>query len=332
MLSTAPVNVSGRVTSPMTTCASEGSWRALSGVRTRARTVGPWRIAFSTTNLPMLPVAPMTSTVMRGPVTISPFCSQLQCASNSRSGNLINDSQGIEHARIADEWEQLRQDIDQPCAVIADMEVRHDMAPHLRFASTECHKHAEREQLACGHIDARARVMITETVGREIALYMLLISRSRGVEFLHDIVADNLLLNRETLLRAVFRRGRGLARQGQLDASLGEHFIGGLDEVKHSGDPYVRHGLVQNLLGLNWSDPDVERRAEHGPVLAHRLAGDDRCELDHQPGPNVQIAVTEHLIEGEVVEDLDQFGVGHRSRGDVAGKKFIVVLLCSFVW
>jgi hypothetical protein len=106
-------------------------------------------------------------------------------------------------------------------------------------------------------------------------------------------------------LRAVLRRGRGLARQGQLDASLGEHFIGGLDEVESPGDPQVRHRLVQNLLGLNWSDPNGQRRAEHGPVLAHCLRGDDRRELDHQSGSNVQIAVMEHLIEGEVVKDID---------------------------
>ena len=36
--------------------------------------------------------------------------------------------------------------------------------------------------------------------------------------------------------------------------------------------------------------------------------------------------MTEHLVKGEVVEDLDQFGVGHRQGGDVAGEKLVMVL------
>ena len=111
------------------------------------------------------------------------------------------------------------------------------MAPHLRFASTERDKHAEGEQLACGHVDAGASVMITEAVGREIALDVLLIGGSRGIKLLHGIATDKLLLNRESFLRAVLRRGRGLVRQWQLDASLGEHFLVGLDEVESPGDP-----------------------------------------------------------------------------------------------
>jgi hypothetical protein len=57
-------------------------------------------------------------------------------------------------------------------------------ALHLRLASTERDKHAEGEQFACGHVDARATVMITEAVGREMALDVLLVSGSRGVVFL----------------------------------------------------------------------------------------------------------------------------------------------------
>jgi hypothetical protein len=38
----------------------------------------------------------------------------------------------------------------------------------------------------------------------------------RRVEFLGDIVADDLLLDRKALLGAVLGRGRGLTRQGSL--------------------------------------------------------------------------------------------------------------------
>jgi hypothetical protein len=41
--------------------------------------------------------------------------------------------------------------------------------------------------------------------------------------------------------------------------------------------------------------------------------------------------VTEHLIEGEVVEDIDQLGIGHRQGGDVAGKQFVMIFLCMFI-
>jgi hypothetical protein len=54
--------------------------------------------------------------------------------------------------------------------------------------------------------------------------------------------------------------------------------------------------------------------------MAQRLGCNHRRELDHQPGSGVQIAVTEHLVEGEVVEGLDELGVGHRQGGDVPRK------------
>src|SRR5215216_5505821 len=72
-----------------------------------------------------------------------------------------------------------------------------------------------------------------------------------------------------------------------------------------------------------WPRPghaDGQRRAEHDPVLAERLRGDQRGELRHQTCPAVEVALAEHLVEGEVVEVLDQLGVGARTRRDVAGK------------
>ncbi len=113
--------------------------------------------------------------------------------------------------------------------------------------------------------------------------------------------------------------------------SLGQHFVRGVDEVEDLGHADVRHGLVDDLLDLDRGDPDGERRAEHDAVLAQGLAGDHRRELHHQPGPGVEIAVTEHLVEGEVVEGLDEFRIGRRQGGDVAGKKLVVILARSRV-
>jgi hypothetical protein len=40
------------------------------------------------------------------------------------------------------------------------------------------------------------------------------------------------------------------------------------------------------------------------------LAGNHRGQLHHDPGPDVEVAVGEHLVEGEVIESLDEFRVG----------------------
>ncbi|MFJ2263695.1 hypothetical protein ACIOKD_36295 [Streptomyces sp. NPDC087844] len=54
---------------------------------------------------------------------------------------------------------------------------------------------------------------------------------------------------------------------------------------------------------------------------------DHRRELRHQPGALVDLAgVARYLIEGEVVEVLDQLRVGHRERGDMAREE---PLVCS---
>jgi hypothetical protein len=102
-----------------------------------------------------------------------------------------------------------------------------------------------------------------------------------------------------------------------------------VQEVEHLGQSDVRDGLVDDLLRLNGRDADGEGRPEHRPALVDCMVRDDRGELDHQPGAGVQIAVLQHLVEGEVVEDLDQLGVGDLERRDVTGKQFVVIALRS---
>src|ERR1019366_4261110 len=99
------------------------------------------------------------------------------------------------------------------------------MALDLRLASPERDKHAEGEQLACLHVDSGARVVVAEAVGRHVALDVQLVFGRRSVEFLNDIAADDLLPNGKALLRALLRRGRGLARQRQFDASFSEDIV-----------------------------------------------------------------------------------------------------------
>ena len=75
-----------------------------------------------------------------------------------------------------------------------------------------------------------------------------------------------LLLHRHALRRPrLWRRGR-LSRQRQLDATFGEHFVGGVQEVEHLRQTDVRHGLVDDLLDLDRGDArrSARRRASPG--------------------------------------------------------------------
>ena len=63
------------------------------------------------------------------------------------------------------------------------------------------------------------------------------------------------------------------------------------------------------------------------------LGGDDRGQLNHQPGPGVQAAVPQHLVEGEVVEGFDEFRVGHCQGGDAGrGEKLVMDSLGRVHW
>src|SRR5271166_3049589 len=103
---------------------------------------------------------------------------------------------------------------------------------------------------------------------------MHLIFSSRGVELLDSICADDLALNLAAFVEASLCGRCRLAGKWQLDAAFGEHFVGDVKEVVDLGHAHIRHSLVDNLFYLNWSDADDERRAEHYPELAQRLAGD----------------------------------------------------------
>ena len=132
------------------------------------------------------------------------------------------------------------------------------------------------------------------------------------------------------MLGAGSGRGGGLPGKRQRDAALGQDVVGGVEEVEDLAHPRVGDGLVDDLPGLDRSHPGGEGGAEHDPVLTQRLAADERRELHHQPGPGVQLAVLQYLVEGEVVEYLDQLRVGYREGRDVAGEQLLVVLAGGF--
>ena len=83
-----------------------------------------------------------------------------------RCSDLIDGSQPVQRARIADERQELRQDGDQFRAVVADMQIRGDMALHLWVASAQRDQHAQGKKLTCRDVDAGAGEMVAEAVGR----------------------------------------------------------------------------------------------------------------------------------------------------------------------
>ena len=84
-----------------------------------------------------------------------------------------------------------------------------------------------------------------------------------------------------------------------------------MKKVIDLGHTHIRHGLVDDLFDLDRSHTDDERSAEHDAVLAQSLAGDHRRQLYHQADAWFQVAMLQHLVEREVVKDLDKLRIGH---------------------
>ena len=181
------------------------------------------------------------------------------------------------------------------------------------------------EQFSGRQVDAAAGEVVAGAVGRQELLEVRLVLGGRRVHVPHPGRADNLFLYRPALFGASGRGGGGLPVKRRLDAALGQDVVGGVDEVEHLAHTHVGDGLVDDLPGLDRADPDGEGGAEHDPVLAERLDTDEGRQRHHEPGPGIQAAVLEHLIEGEVVEDLDQLRVGDLQSRYVAGKQLVVV-------
>lgn len=159
--------------------------------------------------------------------------------------------------------------------------------------------------------------MVAEAVGGKKSLNVLLIFRCGCAQLLDKIGADDLFLDRQALFRAAFRRGSGLTLNWQFDAVFSQRFVGRMNEVEHFRHPDVWDGLVDDFLDFDWCDADGERWPNHYAILTQGLRRDHRCELNHQSRSGIETAVAEDLVEGEIVEDLDQLWVRYRQRGDV---------------
>jgi hypothetical protein len=188
------------------------------------------------------------------------------------------------------------------------------VAPDLRVASTQSGEHGEGDQLPHRDTDPVAGEVVAEAVRGQEPLEVQLVLGRRRVHARHAASAGDPLLHRPALTGACVRRGGGLSVERQPHPALCEDVVGRVDEVEGLPHPGVGHGLVDDLPGLDRCDPGGEGGVEHDPVLAERLAANERRELHHEPGPGLEPAVPEHLAEGEVAEDLGQLRVGDLQR------------------
>jgi hypothetical protein len=188
------------------------------------------------------------------------------------------------------------------------------VAPDLRVAPAEGGEHGEGDQLPHRDTDPIAGEVVAEAVRGQEPLEVQLILGRRRVHVLHPVRAGDPLLQRPALTRACVGRGGGLSVERQPHPTLCEDVVGRVDEVEGLAHPRVGNGLVHDLPGLDRCDAGGEGGAQHDPVLAERLTANERRELHHEPGPGVEPAVPEHLVEGEVVEDLDQLRIGDLQR------------------
>ena len=76
------------------------------------------------------------------------------------------------------------------------------MSLDLGLAPAEGNQHGEGEQFARGDVDTGTGEVVSEAVGRQIALDVLFVLRGAGVKRVNPFRADDLLLDGEALRRA----------------------------------------------------------------------------------------------------------------------------------
>ena len=119
--------------------------------------------------------------------------------------------------------------------------------------------------------------------------------------------------------------GRCLAGEGQLDALLGEDLVRGPEKRENASDAEVVDALVDDLLDFHGRDAEAHRRGDHRAELVDSLAAHERREDADEADLVVEVVGIRHLVEREVVEALDELGVGPQEVRYVAGEHPLVV-------
>lgn len=112
--------------------------------------------------------------------------------------------------------------------------------------------------------------------------------------------------------------------KGQLHVLRLQNLVRCLQEREHAPDAKVSHGLIGDFLRLNRRDAAAQRGGQHGAVLVDALATQKRGKPSQIAGLVVKVHLRNHLVEREVVEALDELGVGTQEDRHVAGEHLLV--------
>ena len=185
------------------------------------------------------------------------------------------------------------------------------MRRELRFASALSGQEAERDHFSLSVVETVSRIVIAEAVACEPAVDVAAFFRTGFVEFLHAVTED-IHLSLNALFQAVFHRRRRLTRQRQLDIQILEDFVGRSQEREDPADTAVVCGLIDDLLDFDRSQTEVERCRNDRAKFVDALTSDKRRENRHEAGPVIQIVLIDDLVEGEIIQTFDIFGICHR--------------------
>src|SRR5580698_9165116 len=138
------------------------------------------RMASARSSLPHGPniIAPRHSGLTDTPVRPSNrySMSYSSCFYSARD-DVVECGEAVESTGVADERHQHGQYGEQPCAGVADPEVRVNVPAHLSVGTAQGDEHREREQLADLQVDAAAPDCVAEAVSGQVALEMHLVRR-----------------------------------------------------------------------------------------------------------------------------------------------------------
>ena len=179
------------------------------------------------------------------------------------------------------------------------------MSLELRFAAAQRKQHRKRQQLARPGIQPAASDVITETIHRQVILYVFLALGGRFAQGVDMSCAENGLLDGQSPFEPRPGRGRRLSFERKRHAARHQHIVGDMYEIEHLGHPHVRHRLVEDFLRLDGRHAGVERPCEHRPELGLPLRGDTRCEDAHHPRRGIEVAVTGDFAECKVIKNFD---------------------------
>jgi hypothetical protein len=95
-------------------------------------------------------------------------------------GDVVDGGEGVQGARVADEWHEDGDHIEELLAGVADVQVDGDVTFRLRVSTAEGDQHGEGEKLPHADGDPATSYVITEAVGGEELLEVGLVVGCTG--------------------------------------------------------------------------------------------------------------------------------------------------------